>query len=290
VKKLSLIICFIFCCFKTYSQTAQVNKSLNGLSVSLKSTAIKFDADYQAVLNRGNALGYKLPTYAQRVKQNNVVKQLKSNGIWQKLDIFYMFATNGDVNFSTLNWKNPLLYQGTRVASPSFVINKGAKGDGMGAYINTNYNAATNGVQYTLNSCSRGAWVYDNTGTSTANACIDGVMGNTENCFFGISATAHRINQGTNNLPANVDMSGVGFKMITRSNANTVVMQNENSRSVNTIASTAISSASQTILNRAIGVSPTPSILGVSSYWMGGDLDSQRIVFRTILLNYLNSL
>ena len=52
-----------------------------------------FDPDYQAVLDRGTTLGYTLPSSAQQILQNAVVVSLKADGVWSKLDLFYVWAT-----------------------------------------------------------------------------------------------------------------------------------------------------------------------------------------------------
>ena len=45
-----------------------------------------FDADYQAVLNYATSQGYTLPSASQQILQNQLVLDLKSGGIWSKLD------------------------------------------------------------------------------------------------------------------------------------------------------------------------------------------------------------
>jgi len=115
------------------------------------------DPDYQAVLTYATAQGYTLPSLAQRTLQNEVVTSLKAASIWSELDLFYMFATDGDANFATLNWKNPALYKATQVNSPTYTTNIGFTGDGASAYLNTNWNA-TIGPKFTRNNASHGVY------------------------------------------------------------------------------------------------------------------------------------
>lgn len=133
---------------------------------------VTFDADYQAVLNRGSALGYALPTPGQQVKQNAYVLALKAAGIWALLDVLYVFATNGDSNYATLNWKAPTLFQCAKVNSPTFTANLGFNGNGTTSYLNTTWIPSVNGVNYVLNNSSFGGQV--NTDQAAANDIVYG--------------------------------------------------------------------------------------------------------------------
>jgi hypothetical protein len=86
--------------------------------------------------------------------QNQLVVDLKSAGVWSKLDTFAMFATNGSSNFALVDWKR--LSQYTAVNSPTFTTNQGFTGNGSSSYINTNFNPLTNATQMTTNSSSFG--------------------------------------------------------------------------------------------------------------------------------------
>lgn len=112
------------------------------------------DADYQSVLDKATDLGYNAPSASQQTLQNTLVTDLKTAGIWDKLEVFYMFATDGDSDFATLNWKSPSSYQATKVNSPSFVSDSGFSGDGSTAYLDTNFVIATDVSNYSQNNAS----------------------------------------------------------------------------------------------------------------------------------------
>jgi hypothetical protein len=112
-----------------------------------------FDADYQAVLNYATTQGYTLPSSGQQTLQNQLVVDLKAGGIWSKLDTFGVFATDGDSDFALIDWIR--LSQYTAVNSPTFTTDEGFTGDGTSAYIDTNFNPSTSGVNYTLDDASR---------------------------------------------------------------------------------------------------------------------------------------
>lgn len=102
-------------------------------------TGSGFDADYQAILDKGTALGYTLPSSGQQSLQNALVLALKDAGIWSGLDVFYVFATDGDSDFATLNWTDPDSFQVTKNNSPTFTADSGFNGDGVSAFLDTNY-------------------------------------------------------------------------------------------------------------------------------------------------------
>lgn len=107
-----------------------------------------FDADYQAVLDYATTQTYTLPSESQQALQNQLVVDLKSAGVWSKLDTFYVFATDGDSDFASINWKDPNSFEITEVNSPTFTTNLGYSSDGVSAHLNTNFNLSTDGTNY----------------------------------------------------------------------------------------------------------------------------------------------
>lgn len=125
----------------------------------------RFHPYYRAILNRALSLGYTLPTSSQQALQNQLVLWLVNKGIWAKLDILYILATNGSADFSRLNWINPLLYELTAVNSIAFVANQGWTGNAIDSYLDTSWNPSIHGVHYTLNDASYGCKI--NSGSSS---------------------------------------------------------------------------------------------------------------------------
>ena len=121
-------------------------------SVATAQVASSGDVDYQAVLSYASdpSRNYALPSAAQQSLQNALVEDLKSAGVWSKLDVFYVFATDGDSDFATLNWKAPSNFQLTKTNSPTFTQNEGFAQSGT-AYLETGFVLDTNGTNFTLN-------------------------------------------------------------------------------------------------------------------------------------------
>ena len=122
--------------------------NLRGTSSPPAPTGTSFDADYQAVLNYATTQGYTLPSSGQQTLQNQLVVDLKDAGVWNKLDLFYVFAIDGDSDFASINWKDPNNFEITEVNSPTFTTNVGFTGDGSSAKLYTNFNPSTDRVNY----------------------------------------------------------------------------------------------------------------------------------------------
>jgi hypothetical protein len=261
-------------------------------SVSLNETAVVFETEYQAVLDRGTALGYALPLYSQQILQNNLLKAMKSSGVWAKLDVFYNFANNGGANFGTLNWKSPTTRQCTFQESPlNFIPNQGMQGTGLG-YISTGFNPASGGPnQYTLNNASRYFYLYQE-GVST-NISFDGVTATTVNGIRREFTTSQRINQGTGPLSgtptAAFDFTGTrGMKSIHRTSSTNVELFNDTVQGSRTSASVAVQTSTQFILR---GYNNTTfATHTVSMYAMGASLVSENAAFVADYNTYINAL
>ena len=135
--------------------------SANSAASAQISQGSAFDADYQAVLDRASTLGYTAPSAAQQTLQNTLVEDLKTAGVWSKLDAFYLFATDGDSDYATLNFVAPSNFQATKTNSPTFTADEGFTGDGVSAYLDTNLNASTDTTNYTQNDASFGAYAWN---------------------------------------------------------------------------------------------------------------------------------
>lgn len=107
-----------------------------------------FDADYQAVLDYATTQTYTLPSESQQALQNQLVVDLKDAGVWSKLDLLYVFATDGDREYAAINWKDPNSHEITEVNSPTFTTNEGFAQSGT-ASLDTSFVIDTNGTNYT---------------------------------------------------------------------------------------------------------------------------------------------
>jgi hypothetical protein len=261
------------------------NNAIGSASANSNAIAVaSFDTDYQAILNRGTALGYALPTDGVKLKQNTLLTSIKADGIWAKLDVFYVFAQDGGAEFATLNWKNPSANQSTLSPTPpAFVTNGGFQGNGVDSYIDTNYNPATQGVQYTLNNASR----YFFTHAIGAATRFDGNSGSGLNTMIRASNASQRINSSTNDLAIAFDFTAVAnTKSIHRTSSTDVTLFNETTGTSTTQTSASISSRTQWILRSAAFYGSHTC----AAYAMGASLVAENTNFVTDWNTYKNSL
>lgn len=98
-----------------------------------------FDPDYQAILDRADVQVYTKPSAAQQIIQNQLLIDLKSNGIWAENDVIYIPANDGSEDFGKLNWKTPASHELTKIGTVTWTSNKGFRGNGTTGVMNTNW-------------------------------------------------------------------------------------------------------------------------------------------------------
>jgi hypothetical protein len=241
-----------------------------------------FDSDYQTLLTTATSLGYSLPsTYQQRL-QNSFVKALKNYGIWSKLDILYVYATDASSNFALLNWKNPSLYEGTIAATGvTFEANQGFRSTSAIANgaIFSPFNPATNAVQFQMDNASQ--YMYLNSLTSGVYIANDA-----NNCNrLSIRATANdnTVNYATHS--SNFTFSAVypTMRSIHKPNTtNITYSMNYTQSTVTSTAGTGIFSGNRRLLNSCIA--------STAMYAMGASLVNENNNFVSIFEGYKNSL
>jgi hypothetical protein len=244
-----------------------------------------FDADYQAVLDYATTQGYTLPSESQQLLQNQLVVDLKDGGIWSKLDTFGVFATDGNSDFALIDWKR--LSQYTAVNSPTFTTNVGFSGNGTSAYVNTNFNPSTSGVNYTLNNASR--IMYGNLPSDSGYP--ESAGGGTDNLTRSVNTNnRQRINQGSANvITAPAIWTGNNFfRTIHRTSATTVEMFGNLTQTSSISTATIISTNNQWILAGQGVFSSSANIFKI--YGMGASLVSENTDLYNAINTYLTSL
>jgi hypothetical protein len=237
-----------------------------------------YDSTYQAVLDYATTQGYTLPSDEQKLLQNQLLIDLKDAGVWNKLDTFANFATDGSSNFALIDWKRVSLL--TAVNSPTFTTNEGFTGNGTSSYINTNFNPSIGTNNYVLNNASR--YIY----TLNVVNIFDGVELSVENRIT-TTGTAQRINQAT--ITINLAYSfaaGAGMKSIHRTSSTNVELFSGTTQASRTANSFSVANANQ-LISRSL---TTYSANRVSMYAMGSSLVSENTAFVNAYNTYLNSL
>jgi hypothetical protein len=246
-----------------------------------------FDPDYQAILDYATTQGYTLPSAGQQALQNQLVVDLKAAGIWSKLDTFAVFATDGNSDFALIDWKR--LSQYTAVNSPTFTTNEGFAGDNVSAYIDSNYNPSTSGVNYTLDNASFGYYMKTISPSPSTTEGIFGARG---------PAIASWIRFTTQRLYIN---SAFATMSIFTSTSNQLAIANRvNATTVNIydngILSETLSSSRSTVVNESFKALVSPSstpdytLSEVSMVFAGSNLSSEASDFNTAWNNYFTAL
>lgn len=253
-----------------------------------KDLGVSTDADYQAVLTKASDLGYTAPSAAQQELQNTLVKDLKSAGIWDKLDLFYCFATDGDSNYSTINWKDPNNFRIQAVNTPTFTTDVGWQGNvGNLAYLNTQYTPTSHADQYTLNEASFGFYL-DDLGTATSSAMSD--FGNpdvTTRSWYRRTAPRFYVNSSTY------------YDRTSTDSANTFIHANRSSSSTTEVYHNGVEVDSftghtanglQADVFKAFQRSATYANSTISFAFVGGDLSSEASDFYDAINTYLTAI
>lgn len=256
-------------------------KSLNTIYITRG-----YVAELLTIIDFATAAGYTLPNELDLRKLNTLIKNLKFDYIWDRLDLLYIFANSGDDNFRTLNYKDPSNFKADKLGGLDYTVN-GYEGNGTDGYIKTNFSGSANGVNYLQNDASRICYAYKaSTDSSNANlSVIDGVESLSPNRFSLANTITHRINQENTNLATAADMSGTGYRAIQRNIAASIGLVKDETLTTHAIASTPRHPNAQVIFRAAVS---SWSTIGLSFYAMGGALTlEQHNAFRKHFINYL---
>ena len=255
----------------------------DGTSAYVNSNSLViYDSNYLDVLNYATGQGYTLPSLSQRIKQSNLLTDLKAAGVWNKLDTFANFATDGSTQFALIDWKR--LTQYTAVLSPTFTTNEGFTGNGTSSYIDTNFNPVTQGINYTQNNASRYLFMFSASGTSA----LDGRSAASINNMSRSSTSNQRINQSTTVLTGgSFDFTATkGMKSIHRTSLTNVELFNATTQGSRTALSGIMTSSNQFILRSGSSYGGHE----ISMYANGSSLVSENADFVNAYNTYINSL
>lgn len=245
------------------------------------------DPATQALLAKAATDGYTPASGDTLAALDTYIKGLKSAGVWGKLDVLYVPATNGDSDFATYNILDPNNFQATKVNSPTFTSLQGFTGDGSSSYLNTNYNPNDNGANYTLNNASYGYYVrvYNASGPTTAGARDESA----NNRNYEVFGTISPINSNSNGIFSN--NTGNGFRHVNRSsstNINRVINGTSESAS---LTSSALASSDFYLL--CLNDNSTPlgfSTSQISVFFIGGNLLTEASDFYNLTQDYMTAL
>jgi hypothetical protein len=248
-----------------YLGTNEISKVYLGTNLVWESG---FDADYQAVLDYATTQGYTLPSLPQQIKQNQLVRDLKSAGIWSKLDTFGVFATDGDSDFALIDWIRLIDY--TAVNSPTFNVNEGFEGNGTSSYINLNYETDTDWNNVSQNSACLFAYAFAEVYPSNG-ILIGSSNNNLLNSRNPTNNITSRIHSST--LVSTPTTNGQGLTILNRNNSTSYDLYQRGSF-IDNLLSNSVTANQPTYVMRYVSVySPSkPSLVGYSSSLTSGEI------------------
>lgn len=253
----------------------------------------KFLAETNLLLTTATSKGYTLPSANCQKLINTFIDYLIKNGIWAKMDNLYVLATDGDLNFATLNWKNPNAYQLLRFNNPTFTSKKGYAGDGVSAYLSTQFNpSVANGLGANISKDDVNVTCYMDTVNDSSGV---------QKFFFG-ALNMYNLTLGEDNGPGNMrpDVNGnnSGVSAISKTGAKWFSMNRdaaanhkfiqETTMTTTTKASVGLADATMTLLGRSGTTLCTDRRMSLFS--MGKNLVTENAGYRTAWYNYFNNL
>lgn len=267
------------------------NSTINRRVVcNAKVTRQQFEDEYIALLLRATSLGYTMPTPGRQSADNAFLAIQKSIGVWAKHDVFYNLSGETS-NFSTLNWKNPALYQITKVNSPGFTVKKGFNGNGASSYLDTNFNLALNSVNYQRNNAS--AVCYMDT-VDDSNGGLKFFFGAIDNNYAAQLAEDNTPNSmrpdinGNNSAPISAAKIGAHWLAANRDSAAQVKIFQDDALTTGNDASNGLPNGSMTLLVRGDLYGYTNRKMSMFS--MGSNLVAENASYKAAWLNYFNLL
>lgn len=169
------------------------------------------------------------PSDARKTLINDLIEGLKTDGIWAGLDCFWMMACHiNDNGEAQINWKNPGTFDCTNVHATAYEVDRGYTGDGANDYLNTNYNPSTDGINYSLDDASFGAYIRTNVLENKADMGIAIVADNIILYSYHTTGPQTYIRINDNTYINVAQANSLGFYIVTRiANNNSLAYKNK---------------------------------------------------------------
>jgi len=245
---------------------------------------IAFDPDYQAVLDYATLQGYTLPSAGRQTIENQLVLDLKSAGVWAKLDFFSFWKTDGDSDYACINWINPGTNNALKINAPTFTSLSGFTFDGATNYLEVSGLSPDNQTLGSQNNASYGVYKM-----AAGSGIMAGTLAPNNNRFACNILTKNqlRINQGASfNANNQIVSAAQGLKIITRPDATQWYIYDNGTQIVETTPSSTPDTS-----NFSFGA--TSNLFGdceLSAGFVGEDLSTVAAGFKTAMDTAINAI
>ena len=237
------------------------------------------------VIQYANDHSYLVSSEPYLIKLDQHIRDLKAFGLWDKFDLLYWMVGDGDMDFKTINIIDPDKYKG--VLSGGLINTlQGIEGNGVDAYVDTNFNPSIGSNKYVETDAGRFMYVYKQSSiVSTVRRTLDGIAANSyRNYTTNIGNTQQQINSNAN-IDVAPTLSGLGYTSINRISNMDVLMYKEENQYTATAISDGVYSSNQIIFAKG----STFGDNGLSSYAMGASLTGQNAIdYRSIIITGIN--
>lgn len=209
--------------------------------------SITVEPETKAVLDFAESNNYTPPSSIRRF--DNFIKDLKSNNLFTKFDTFYLFAGDAEANFKMINIVQPAKHFATQHGGLEW-SKEGVKGNGTNAYIDTNYNATTDGVKFKLNDAHFGGYVFDFDATQVGaySNPLCGVLTLDLQAIYITNSIHNYINSAR--LGGSINASFKKTATLNRDNSNSHYALSGNGKQEQAVASTTLTNDKTVILRR----------------------------------------
>ena len=195
---------------------------------------------------------------AQKLKLNTLIRSLKAGLSITNLDDTFdaMWILAGETAESSLRNIVKNAHYATAVNSPTFTQYEGFKGNGANMYINTDFKASSNGINFTQNNASVGVYIRNNIGEDKTD------IGSYEGVSSTISINSRNVNfQARINVDSSTYINeaiadSLGLSICTRDgNLNTNMVAYRNKTSLTTKTGASATTARNNLDNYILGLS-----------------------------------
>jgi len=250
----------------------------------------RYCRELEDVIAVAKSKGYKLPTHFQLKIISNLINELKSNGIFSRYDVIYITGLNSlhsrpnnypnvgivsDVlfmdtiaDFTTLNIKNPLLFQlirysGTRAlpyySDIGWNNRFGLASGGQSGYFDTQWIPGTHGVNWTRNDAGASCYIGKDLYSTSGNTMMMGTR-DTINSRIAL----HFIPQNGTNFQGNINTAS------TIANFNNTLGFNESTFRLQRTGASALSVYKDAVQLGSTSTAGSQTVIGTTSVYLLG--------------------
>jgi hypothetical protein len=245
-----------------------------------------YNAETLAMIAKAIADGLTLPSAANLSLISSTIDSLKAASAWSIADRITFWGNDScSTGFGTINAKTPSADLATIVNSITLVNKKGVEGDGISAYVDTNYNPTTDAVNYGLNSASILLYQYK---VATVGINLYGITGVSSTRLQSKDGTLQRINSTSNlsNDAAFDQIGTIGLHKVDSVNVNVQINSTLTARTYS--GSSELPNSDFSIFSAPTGVLFCNA--GVTMEWVGANASAVGVAIHTIMENYYNQL